>query len=251
MSEAPQEADPVSGVRPGVEQATSPASLVGPGQAVRETVSTGNEEEAEKPDVIDVKPEDEQARNPPSSVPPGDEQATNPVSRVRLGDLQEARETFPAGDEQAAGEHVAIDIQPEDEEARNPTICDYVLKVTGVVKEVAIGYNSATGPVTALGGLFSIPEWTKVVISVVIGVFSRLGEIRNVMAGCIQFELRCFNEDGFLEVLRDYESGKIEKRLEKKFLKIGIKTTGLEVKITNSEEVERTKADIEKRYGIH
>ena len=34
-------------------------------------------------------------------------------------------------------------------------------------------------------------------------------------------------------------------------MKVGYKTTGLEVKIKNNEEVERAKTAIEKRYGIY
>jgi hypothetical protein len=52
----------------------------------------------------------------------------------------------------------------------------------------------------------------------------------------------------FLEVWEDYESGGITKRLQKEFSEVGIEVEGLKVEIENMEEVENTKAAINKRY---
>ena len=107
----------------------------------------------------------------------------------------------------------------------------------------------------SLGALYILPSVGKAIYSAievaVLGskIWKKIPEIRNITAGCLQFEVRCFTEEIFLEILRDYESGKIKERLEEEFVRIGIKTKGLEVKILNSEEVERTKTAIEKRYA--
>ena len=143
------------------------------------------------------------------------------------------------------------DTQPGDEQARNFTIFDYFFKVIGAMKEVDKAYSDVVAPVGTLGDKFDIEPYKQKIISVVLSVFLKRGEIRNIMSGCIQFELRCFTEDKFLEISKDYESGKIRKSLEEEFLKVGIKITGLVVKIINSEEVERTKTALEKRYEIY
>lgn len=44
----------------------------------------------------------------------------------------------------------------------------------------------------------------------------------------------------------DHKSGRIKHRLQEEFLKIGIKTTELQVEIENMEEVEKRKKDIER-----
>ena len=62
----------------------------------------------------------------------------------------------------------------------------------------------------------------------------------------ISFELYCLTDKRFLEVFDDHKSGRIKHRLREEFLKIGIKTTELEVDIENMEEVEKRKKDIER-----
>ena len=114
----------------------------------------------------------------------------------------------------------------------------------------------ATGAVLgvlSLGAIHDIPYFENLLSVAVEKTFEYmlpgLLEIGRIVSGCVQFELRCFTEDRFLEILRDYESGKIKQRLEEELLKTGIKTEKLQVEIKNMEEVEGTKMTIEKRYG--
>ena len=55
-----------------------------------------------------------------------------------------------------------------------------------------------------------------------------------------------FNDERFLEVLEDYESGKIKQCLEEEFLRAGIKTKGLEIKIENMKDAQERKAVIKR-----
>ena len=73
-------------------------------------------------------------------------------------------------------------------------------------------------------------------------------EVTEIKPGCLHVLLRCFTEARFLEVLEDYESGKIKQRLEKEFLKAGIKNKGLKVEIDNMEEVQKRMRAIQERY---
>ena len=65
-------------------------------------------------------------------------------------------------------------------------------------------------------------------------------------SGSIRFELYCLTDKRFLEVFDGHKSGRIKHRLREEFLKIGIKTTELEVEIENMEEVQKRKKDIER-----
>jgi hypothetical protein len=65
--------------------------------------------------------------------------------------------------------------------------------------------------------------------------------------GSLHVLLHCLTDDRFLEVLEDYESGGIKERLQKEFSQIGIEVEGLKVEIENMEEVEKTRAAINKR----
>ena len=69
-------------------------------------------------------------------------------------------------------------------------------------------------------------------------------EAPEIRPGCLHVLLRCLTDERFLEVLEDYESGKIKQRLEKEFLEVGIKTKGLKIKIENMKEVEERKSAI-------
>jgi hypothetical protein len=75
-------------------------------------------------------------------------------------------------------------------------------------------------------------------------------EVLEIRPGSLHVLLRCFTNERFLEVLTDYESGQITERLQEEFSQInGIEVEGLKVDIENMEEVEKTKAAINKRYG--
>ena len=67
-------------------------------------------------------------------------------------------------------------------------------------------------------------------------------QMGGIESGSIHVLLDCFTDERFLEVLEEYKSGKIRKRLKKKFSNIGITTEGLVVDIENIEEVEEKAA---------
>ena len=70
----------------------------------------------------------------------------------------------------------------------------------------------------------------------------------DIKPGSLRVFLHCLTDERFLEVLKDYESGKMKERLQEEFSKAGIKVTGLKVEIRNIEEVNKTKEAINKRY---
>ena len=70
-----------------------------------------------------------------------------------------------------------------------------------------------------------------------------------IRPGCLHVQLRCLTDERFLEVLEDYESGKIKQRLQKELSQVGFEVEGLTIEIENMEEVNKTKADINERYG--
>ena len=76
-------------------------------------------------------------------------------------------------------------------------------------------------------------------------------DIPRIKPGSLHILLRCFTDKRFLEVLADYESGKIKERLHKEFSEVGIEVEGMTVEIENMEEVEETRAAINKRYRNH
>ena len=71
-------------------------------------------------------------------------------------------------------------------------------------------------------------------------------EVPEIRPGCLHVLLRCLTDERFLEVLEDYESGKIKQCLEEELLKAGIKTKGLEIKIENMKEVQERKVAIKR-----
>ena len=71
-------------------------------------------------------------------------------------------------------------------------------------------------------------------------------EIRDIRPGSLHVLLHCFTHQRLLEVLEDFESGRMKDRLEKEFSKIGIEVEGLKVEIDNIEEVKKRK---EQMYG--
>ena len=65
--------------------------------------------------------------------------------------------------------------------------------------------------------------------------------IRDIRTGCLHVLLHCFTDQRLLEVLEDFESGRMKERLEKEFSKIGIEVEGLKVEIDNIEEIMKRK----------
>ena len=71
--------------------------------------------------------------------------------------------------------------------------------------------------------------------------------VESIRPGCLHVLLRCLTDKRFLQVLEDYKSGKIKRRLDEELLKVEIKTKGLTIKIESMEEVEERKEAIENR----
>jgi hypothetical protein len=73
-------------------------------------------------------------------------------------------------------------------------------------------------------------------------------EIRDIKPGSLHVLLHCSTDDRFLEVLADYESGKMKKHFEEEFSQAGIKVKGMKVKVENMAAVNETKEAINERY---
>jgi hypothetical protein len=73
-------------------------------------------------------------------------------------------------------------------------------------------------------------------------------EVQDIRQGSLQVLLHCFTDERFLEVLEEIESGRMKERLRKEFFDIGIETENLIVEIENTQEVNKTKEAISKRY---
>jgi hypothetical protein len=129
--------------------------------------------------------------------------------------------------------------------------------VVGVAKEIggtAVGLaKELSGPAVKLGAIYAGYHLLRPLID---GAVKRAfgGErddqnVEDINPGCsLHVLLRCFTDKRFLEVLADYESGRIKERLQIEFSRIGIKTEGLKVEIENMEEVNKIKAAINRRY---
>ena len=67
--------------------------------------------------------------------------------------------------------------------------------------------------------------------------------------GSLHVIIRCLTDERFLEIVDDYESGRMTERLQDEFSQVGIEVEGLKIKIENIEEVNKTKEAIfKKRY---
>ena len=64
-------------------------------------------------------------------------------------------------------------------------------------------------------------------------------EIKDIKPGSLHVELHCFTDQRLVEVLEDFECGKMKERLQQEFLEIGIELGELKVEIENIEEVKR------------
>ena len=72
-------------------------------------------------------------------------------------------------------------------------------------------------------------------------------EVKNLKKGSLLIPLNCFTDKRFLEVLDDFESGKLRERLLKEFSMIGFKLEKMEIEIMNIEEVYKTREAIKER----
>ena len=76
-------------------------------------------------------------------------------------------------------------------------------------------------------------------------------DIPRIKPGSLHVLLCCFTDQRSLEVLADYESGRIKERLQKEFSEVGIEVERMTVEMENMKEVEKTRAAINKRYRNH
>ena len=110
------------------------------------------------------------------------------------------------------------------------------------VKDILVAGSVVTVSLSAMYGIYKYvtsrePEFSAAV-NAGLGGDRADQQIGGIESGSICVLLRCFTDDRFLEVLEDYKSGKIKKRLRNEFLHIGIETEGLVVDIENIENVE-------------
>ena len=73
-------------------------------------------------------------------------------------------------------------------------------------------------------------------------------EVQNINSEYPRVLVQCFTDERFVEVLADYDSGRMKNRLEEEFLKIGLDVQELQIVIENQEEVNVRKARILSRY---
>ncbi|XP_028391332.1 LOW QUALITY PROTEIN: uncharacterized protein LOC114516140 [Dendronephthya gigantea] len=69
-------------------------------------------------------------------------------------------------------------------------------------------------------------------------------EFKKFKEGSVIVPLNCFTDKRFLEVLNDFESGRLKERLLKEFSWIGVKAEEMKIEIINIEEVNKTKEAI-------
>ena len=74
-------------------------------------------------------------------------------------------------------------------------------------------------------------------------------EVRNIEPGSLHVLLRCLTDERFLEVLTEYESGRMKERLLEEFSWVEIQVEGLMLEIQNMVKVNETKEAINERYG--
>ena len=114
-----------------------------------------------------------------------------------------------------------------------------------VVRDVARELSSAA---ITLGAIYGLKSLIDRAITITFGGNDRDDQNGpDIRPGSLHVSIRCLTEARFLEVLEDYESGKIKQSLQEELLKVGIKTKGLKIKIDNMEEVEKTKTAIKNR----
>ena len=113
--------------------------------------------------------------------------------------------------------------------------------------KISITISSTNVCITAVT-LGAIYAGYKLIAKAIDGAVSRgLGgerddqEIRDIKPGSLHVLLHCFTDQRLLEVLEDFESGRMKKRLQKEFSEIGIEVEGLRVEIDNIQEVKKRK----------
>ena len=121
-----------------------------------------------------------------------------------------------------------------------------------VAQSVCLGIGIGIGiGVVAIGTLYAYSSFQPLINNVVrraVGGERRDQGDPDIGRGSLIVRLRCFTDERFLELLEDYEYGRLKDRLEKEFYKIGFRIKDMNVKILNIEEVNKTKEAILARY---
>ena len=151
-------------------------------------------------------------------------------------------------------------------EAGGPALNQLVVGVGGVIL-IAVSSPESVQVVENLGnkvcdtavkicGLYAAYKLGKAAIDAAVKI--SLGgdrddqEVRGTREGSLLVELHCNTDERFLELLEDYETGRMRERFQQEFSKIKeIKVRELKVEISNMDEVMKTKEAIVKRYYVH
>ncbi|XP_028396157.1 kinesin light chain 1-like [Dendronephthya gigantea] len=125
-------------------------------------------------------------------------------------------------------------------------LCDIAREVGNTVGHgVGQGLGLGVGLGLSLGALyFGYPALKSIIHNAITkGVGGKRDDqdVRDIRKGSLRFELHCFTDIRFLEVLADYESGRMKERLQEELSRVGIRVEGLKVKIENMEEVNEKK----------
>ena len=118
---------------------------------------------------------------------------------------------------------------------------------------IAAGF--VVGAATTLAVLYGVPYFKPLIEEAIERALAGVDQkIQQIFTGSLHVVLHCSTAERFLEVLADYESGKIKERLEKEFSKLDFKVEGLKVEIEKIKEVKGKEAtDIERydKYHTH
>ena len=114
------------------------------------------------------------------------------------------------------------------------------VEVSEALQEIA-GYVSLGGA-TTLAALYGWRFFRPLIGDVINRVFGGDDqEALQIVVGSLHVKLDCFTAERFLEVLHDYETGRIKERLEKEFSEFGFKVEGMKIQIENIDEVNEKK----------
>ncbi len=72
-------------------------------------------------------------------------------------------------------------------------------------------------------------------------------DIPDIKPGSLHVLIHCLTDERFLEILEDYESERMQERMQDEFSLVGIEVEGLKVVVENMVEVNETKEAINKR----
>ena len=121
-------------------------------------------------------------------------------------------------------------------------------KITVDADRITVKDPSIPNSVVSLEAMYKYEE-QKVSEAVIkgLGGETKDQEIRGIQPKCLYVLLHCFTNKRFLEVLDDFNSKRMTKRLHMEFSFTGIQTEGLVVQMENIKEVEERAATINER----